>query len=426
MKCNVFKQCGSCDYLHLAYEEQLVKKKEDCVKLVNKEKLNGIKVMDTIGAKDPYHYRNKVIVGFNQRNEAGFYEENSHKIIPYTTCLLHDDESDAIIQKISSILRKYKIQIYNEDRRKGFLRHVLIRRAVKTNQTMVVLVTTSSVFPGSKQFVKELTSQFKSIKTIVLNVNTRKTSIVLGNEGKVLFGKGYIEDELCGLKFKISPKSFYQINRDQCEVLYTKALSLLDLKGNETVIDTYCGIGTIGMVASKKAKQVIGVELNRDAIKDAIYNAKMNNIKNIHFVNDDATHFMVELAKENVPIDAVIMDPPRSGTTPEFVNAIKVLKPKKVVYISCDPSTQVRDLSLFKKAGYTFDTLYPVDMFPMTKHAEVLKPKKVVYISCDPSTQVRDLSLFKKAGYTFDTLYPVDMFPMTKHAESIVLLQKKN
>lgn len=372
MNCKIFKQCGSCDYLHLAYEEQLKKKREYCVQLVKKAKLSQVKVTDTIGAKDPYHYRNKVIVGFNQRNEAGFYEENSHKIIPYTTCLLHDEESDAIIQKIASLLRKYKIQIYNEDRRKGFLRHVLIRRGIKTNQTMVVLVTTSSVFPGSKNFVKELTSQFKSIKTIVMNINTRKTSIVLGNDEKVLFGKGYIEDELCGLKFKISPKSFYQINRDQCEVLYNKALSLLDLKGSETVIDTYCGIGTIGMVASKKAKQVIGVELNKDAVKDAIYNAKMNNIKNIRFINEDATAFMVELAKEKVAIDAVIMDPPRSGTTPDFINAVKALKPKQVVYISCDPSTQVRDLVLFKEAGYAFDTMIPVDMFPMTEHVECI------------------------------------------------------
>ncbi|MFQ9922430.1 MAG: 23S rRNA (uracil(1939)-C(5))-methyltransferase RlmD [Beduini sp.] len=378
MNCKIFKQCGSCDYLHLAYEEQLRKKREYCVQLVKKAKLSQVKVADTIGAQDPYHYRNKVIVGFNQRNEAGFYEENSHKIIPYTTCLLHDEESDAIIQKIASLLRKYKIQIYNEDRRKGFLRHVLIRRGIKTNQTMVVLVTTSSVFPGSKNFVKELTSQFKSIKTIVMNINTRKTSIVLGNDEKILFGKGYIEDELCGLKFKISPKSFYQINRDQCEVLYNKALSLLDLKGSETVIDTYCGIGTIGMVASKKAKQVIGVELNKDAVKDAIYNAKMNNIKNIRFINEDATAFMVELAKEKVEIDAVIMDPPRSGTTPAFINAVKALKPKQVVYISCDPSTQVRDLGLFKEAGYAFDTMIPVDMFPMTEHVEtaVLLVKK--------------------------------------------------
>ena len=370
MKCEIFKQCGSCDYLYLEYERQLEKKKQFCIDLLKKQKLYHVKVADTVGAKEPVHYRNKVIVGFNAMGQPGFYEENSHRIIPYKSCLMHDEESDLIIQQIASMLKKYRIQVYNEDRGKGFLRHVYIRRAFATNQTLVVLVTTSSVFPGSKNFVKDLTSKFKSIQSVVLNVNTRKTSIVLGNEEKVLFGKGYIEDVLCGLKFKISPKSFYQINRTQTEVLYQKAIDLLDLKGHEVLIDTYCGIGTIGMVAASKVKQVIGVELNKDAIKDAIVNAKLNQIKNIQFVNDDATKFMVELAKEKVRIDAVIMDPPRSGTTPAFVDAIKILKPRQVVYISCDPTTQVRDIERFKKAGYQCKLMIPFDLFCMTKHVE--------------------------------------------------------
>lgn len=369
-KCQIFKQCGSCAYLNQEYAAQLNIKKEYCQDLLNKANLKHIKVHDVISEHDPYYYRNKVMVGFNRQNQPGFYEENSHRIIPYKECLLHDQESDLIIQKISSMLKKFRIQIYQEDKRKGFLRHVYIRRAVKTNQTMVVLVTTSLIFPGSKQFVKELTSAFPSIKTIVLNQNTRKTSIVLGNDEKVIYGKGYIEDILCGLKFKISPKSFYQINHDQCETLYYKALELLDLKGNETLIDTYCGIGTIGMVASKKAKQVIGVELNKDAIKDAIFNAKNNEIKNIRFVCDDASNFMVDLAKQQTKIDAIIMDPPRSGTDQRFIDSVASLKPKKVIYISCDPSTQVRDIALFKKIGYEANEMYPVDLFPHTKHVE--------------------------------------------------------
>lgn len=372
MKCGIFKQCGSCHYLNMKYDQQLEKKKLYCEELIKKEKLNHLKVKEIIGAKNPYNYRNKVIVGFNKQGLPGFYEENSHRIIPYDTCLLHDEESDLIIQKITKMLKKYKMSIYQEDRRKGFLRHVFIRRATNTNQTMVVLVATTNVFPGSKQFVKELVGAFNSIKTVVLNVNTRKTSIVLGNDEKILYGKGYIEDTLCGLKFKISPKSFYQINHDQCEVLYNKALELLDLKGNEIVVDTYCGIGTIGMVASKKAKNVIGVELNKDAIKDAIYNAKLNNIKNIYFVNDDASNFMVNLAQEKQHIDAVIMDPPRSGTDQRFIDAINTLKPDKVVYISCDPSTQVRDLRMFDKIGYKFSEMICVDLFPNTNHVETI------------------------------------------------------
>lgn len=370
MECNIFRRCGSCEYLNLSYEKQLHIKKVYLEELLQKAKLKNIVVKDIIGAKEPLNYRNKVIIGFNMKGEPGFYEENSHRIIPYKACLLHDEESDRIVQKITSMLKKYRITIYNEDKRKGFLRHVYIRKAIKTNQIMVVLVTTSAVFPGSKQFVKELINSFNNIKTVVLNINTRKTSIVLGNEEKVLYGKGYIEDELCGLTFKISSKSFYQINHDQCEVLYNKALDLLNLKGNETVIDTYCGIGTIGMAASDKAKQVIGVELNKEAVKDAIYNAKINHIKNIYFVNDDASDFMMDLSKKGILIDAVIMDPPRSGTTAKFIEAINQLRPKKVVYISCDPSTQVRDLLLFKKIGYRFDQMIGMDMFPYTKHVE--------------------------------------------------------
>ena len=376
-KCPIFKQCGSCTYLNEDYHKQCQIKKEYCINLCQKANLKHIKVQDVIQKSSPYHYRNKVMVGFNLANQPGFYEENSHRIIPYQQCLLHDQESDLIIQKITSMLKKYRIQIYHEDKRKGFLRHVYIRRAVNTNQTMVVLVVTSLIFPGSKQFVKELTQAFPSIKTIILNQNTRKTSIVLGNDEKVIYGKGYIEDILCGLKFKISPKSFYQINHDQCEVLYHQALDLLNLTGNETLIDTYCGIGTIGLVAAKKVKQVIGVELNKDAIKDAMTNAKNNQIKNIQFVNDDASHFMMELAKQNAKIDVVMMGPPRSGTDQTFINAIASLKPKTVVYISCDPSTQVRDLQQFEKIGYYTNKMYLVDLFPQTKHIEsIVKLKR--------------------------------------------------
>ena len=372
MKCKLYKQCGSCAYLDLDYKLQLEKKKNYVTDLFKKEKLNFVKVHDVLGAKDPFHYRNKIIIGFNQKGEPGLYEENSHRIIPYESCLLHDEVSDQVIQELTRLFRKYRISIYNEDKRKGFLRHVLIRRGVVTNQTMVVLVTTSLVFPGSKDFVRELIKAVPSVKTVVLNLNTRKTSIVLGNEEKVLYGKGFIEDTLCGLTFKISPKSFYQINHDQCEVLYNKALDLVKLTKKDVVIDTYCGIGTIGMVASKKVNQVLGVELNKDAIRDAKVNARMNRISNIDFVQADATKFMVELAKENVEMDVLIMDPPRSGTTKEFIQAVNKLKPKRIVYISCDPSTQVRDLVQFKKIGYNFNEVFPVDLFPYTKHVETV------------------------------------------------------
>lgn len=372
MKCLIEKKCGSCKYINSSYQKQLDIKKEYCKKLLKDKHLDMYHVEDVLGMEYPYEYRNKIIIAFNQKYEFGFYEEDSHKIIPYDRCLLHEEVSDLIIKKIQSLLKKYRVSIYDENRNKGLLRHVLIRRAIVSDQTMVVLVCNDNVFKGSKNFCNELIKSFPSIKTVVLNVNKRKTSIVLGNDEKVLYGKGFIVDELCGLKFKISPKSFYQINHYQCEILYHKALNLLNLKGNEIVIDAYCGIGTIGMIASSKVKEVIGVEVNKDAVKDAINNAKMNKISNIKFVNDDATAFMIKLAKQKQKVDCIIMDPPRSGSTKEFMDAIKILSPQKVVYISCDPSTQVRDIKYLAKLGYCSNIMYPVDMFPHTIHVETI------------------------------------------------------
>lgn len=370
MKCLIGKKCGSCKYINTAYQKQLDIKRNYCKKLLNNQKLEMYKIESVIGMEHPYEYRNKIIVAFNHKYEFGFYEEDSHRIIPYDRCLLHEEVCDGIIKKIQSLLKRYRVSIYDENRNRGLLRHVLIRRAVVTDQTMVVLVCNDNVFKGSKNFCNELVKSFKSIKTVVLNVNKRKTSVVLGNEEKVLYGKGYIVDKLCGLTFKISPKSFYQINHQQCELLYSKAIDLLKLKGDEKVIDAYCGIGTIGMIAASKAKEVIGVELNRDAVKDAVSNAKMNKINNIKFINDDASAFMVKLAKQHQKVDCVIMDPPRSGSTKEFMDSIKILNPKQVVYISCDPATQVRDIKYFAKIGYRGEVMHLVDMFPHTEHVE--------------------------------------------------------
>lgn len=372
MKCLIEKKCGSCKYINTDYQRQLKIKTDYCKKLLKDNKLDMYEVKDTIGMGHPYEYRNKIIVAFNHRYEFGFYEEDSHKIIPYDRCLLHEELSDMIIKKIQSLLKRYRVSIYDENRNRGLLRHVLIRRALVTDQTMVVLVCNDNVFKGSKNFCNELIKNFPSIKTVVLNVNKRKTSVVLGNEEKILYGKGFIVDELCGLKFKISPKSFYQINHQQCELLYSKALDLLNLTGQERIIDAYCGIGTIGMIVANRTKEVTGVELNKDAVKDAINNAKMNKIENIKFINDDASAFMIKLAKQKQKVDCVIMDPPRSGSTQEFMDAVKILNPKQVVYISCDPSTQVRDIKYFAKIGYRGEVMYPVDMFPHTSHVETV------------------------------------------------------
>ena len=368
MKCDIAKKCGSCQFINQGYVKSLEYKNEECKKIFKDLKVN---VHPVSGMEDPYYYRNKTIIAFDKAYNYGLYEENSHRIIPYKSCLIHDQETDAIISKIAVLFRKYRVSIYDPQRRRGEIRHILIRRAVKTNQTLVVIVSNEAIFKGSKNFCNQLVKAFPSIKSIVLNTNKRQTSIVLGEQEKVLFGKGFIVDELCGMTFKISPRSFYQINHDQCEALYSKALSLITVKGPK-IMDTYCGIGTIGLIASKNAKQVIGVELNKDAVKDAKLNKTFNKVDNIKFIQGDATEFMVEAAKQKVDVDVIIMDPPRSGSTETFIKAAVSLKPQEIVYVSCDPHTQVRDLKLFRKLGYDFKDVYPYDMFPFTSHIETI------------------------------------------------------
>lgn len=374
MKCDIAKKCGSCQFINQGYAKSLEYKNEECKKIFKDLKVN---VHPVSGMEDPYYYRNKTIIAFDKTYNYGLYEANSHRIIPYKSCLIHDQETDAIISKIAVLFRKYRVSIYDPQRRRGEIRHILIRRAVKTNQTLVVIVSNEAIFKGSKNFCNQLVKAFPSIKSIVLNTNKRQTSIVLGEQEKVLFGKGFIVDELCGMTFKISPRSFYQINHDQCEALYSKALSLITVK-DPKIMDTYCGIGTIGLIASKNAKQVIGVELNKDAVKDAKLNKTFNKVENIKFIQGDATEFMVEAAKQKVDVDVIIMDPPRSGSTETFIKAAVSLKPQEIVYVSCDPHTQVRDLKLFRKLGYGFKDIYPYDMFPFTQHIEsiVLLKKK--------------------------------------------------
>lgn len=363
MKCNISKQCGSCQYIDMDYQSQLKLKQENIQKLFPYKQVHI-----PIGMDNPYGYRNKVIVAFNQKYEYGLYEENSHRIIPFYTCLLHDNETNHILKVIQTLFRENHYSIYDKNKNRGLIRHVLIRRAVKTNQTLVVLVCNNKVFPGSKKFCQMLVKSCPSVKSVVMNINQRNTSIVLGNKENILYGKGFVVDELCGLTYKISASSFYQINHEQCEKLYHKAIELLNPKKNDIVLDTYCGIGTIGMSLAHQVSKVIGVEMNKQAYYDAMNNAKMNHLSNIHFYNEDATLFMQKHINDH--IDAIIMDPPRSGSTPEFIQAACVMKPRVIVYISCDPSTQARDLKIFQKYHYDTKEVYLFDMFPHTKHTE--------------------------------------------------------
>ena len=370
--CPHFKTCGGCQYLDMPYEKQLEHKKKEVSDLLRP----FCRVEEIIGMDDPFHYRNKVhaVMARDRKGHiiSGVYKEGTHTVLPVETCLIENKKADEIIGTIRELLPSFKMKVFDEDTGYGFLRHVLVRTAHATGEIMVVLITASPVFPSKNNFVKALRKVHPEITTVVQNVNGRDTSMVLGEKEHVLYGPGFIVDVLCGKKFRISSKSFYQINPVQTEKLYNLAIEAAGLTGKETVVDAYCGIGTIGIVAASAAKEVIGVELNKDAVRDAVTNAKANGEKNIRFYNNDAGKFMVQMASQNAHADVVFMDPPRSGSTEEFMDAVAILNPDRVVYVSCNPETLARDLAYFKKKGYRAEKAWAVDQFPATSHVETV------------------------------------------------------
>lgn len=370
--CKLAKKCGGCVYQGMTYQAQLKKKQ----KFAEKQIGSFCKVEKIIGMDEPYYYRNKVHAVFDREKNgkviSGVYQAGTHKVVNVDSCQIEDQKADAIIVSIRDLIKSFKMKTYNEDTGYGLFRHVLIRVGKHSGQIMVVLVLSSPILPSKNNFVKVLRKLHPEISTIVLNVNNQKTSMVLGEKETVLYGKGFIEDTLCDYVFRISSKSFYQINVEQTEKLYRKAIELAALTGKERVIDAYCGIGTIGIIASEKAKEVIAVELNKDAVKDAIYNAKRNGVKNVRFYQNDAGKFMVGMAKQGEKADVVFMDPPRAGSTEEFLSSVVTLSPEKVVYISCNPETQKRDLEYLTKHGYRAEVAWPFDLFPWTEHTETI------------------------------------------------------
>ncbi len=371
-QCPVYRKCGGCQLQNLNYERQLAYKQGRCKKLLG----SFGKIEPILGMEVPYHYRNKVQAAFawNRRDGkivSGVYQSGTHRVVPVDSCLTEDEKADQIIISIRKLLKDFKLRPYDEDTGRGFLRHVLVKRGFGTNEIMVVLATGTPVFPGKNHFVEALLKLHPDITTVVQNVNGGKTSMVLGKNEKILYGPGYINDLLCGCRFRISAKSFYQINPVQTQVLYDKALEFAGLTGREKVLDAYCGIGTIGIVAAKSgAGSVLGVELNRDAVKDAAVNAKENGLTNARFVCADAGEFMEGAAIEGQCWDLVFMDPPRAGASREFLTALCSLAPKRVVYISCNPETLSRDLSFLRANRYRVKRIQPVDMFPHTRHVE--------------------------------------------------------
>ena len=377
MDCALKNQnCGGCPLLGVEYARQLQQKEARVRRL-----LGGYAPVEPIrGMAEPWHYRNKAISTFAAGPHgtlvSGIYAEGTHRVLPVERCLLQDEQIDRTVDAVRAAARACRYAPYEEDRGTGLLRHVLVRRAFATGQLMAVLVTAQPVLPGAARFVHALLAEAAArgvtVTTVVQNYNPRRTSAVLGTQEKVLYGKGFIVDTLCGNTYALSPRSFYQINPVQTEVLYGLAVQAAQLTGRETVIDAYCGIGTIGLTAAPHAAAVTGVEKNADAVRDAIGNARHNHLANARFYAADATEWLAAAAAQGARADVLFLDPPREGSTPAFLQAAARMAPARIVYVSCCPETQARDLALLTRAGYRAERCWPVDMFPHTVHVETV------------------------------------------------------
>lgn len=374
-RCGVCTACGGCQFQQLDYEAQLEYKTKKVKEAFKRMANMDIEVLPCIGMDDPYNYRNKVQVPLGRDPHghlvSGFYRSGTHKIIPIEECHIEDKRASKILNAIKTLMKQFKYDPYNEDTGYGLFRHVLIRTSYHYDEIMVTIVTTVDEFKGRNNFVKALIEKCPEIKVIVQNINKRDTNVILGDKERVLYGKGTIKDSILGVDFLISSKSFFQVNPIQVEKLYSKAIEFADIKNTDEVFDAYCGIGTISLIASKKAKSVLGVEIVKEAIKDAKINAKLNNISNCSFICDDASKCIESLHNENKTFDVVLVDPPRKGLDEKFINTLLKVKPNRLVYVSCNPETLARDIKMLS-SKYDIIKVQPVDMFPQTFHIETV------------------------------------------------------
>mgnify|MGYP002626679117 CR=1 FL=1 len=369
--CPISTACGGCTFQNVTYQYELEFKKKKVEDAIRKIAHLDTKVNDVIPNDNPYHYRNKIQVPFGRENKHvvyGFYKSNTHRIIPIKECYIEDERAAKILQDIASLMDSMHIDPYNEDARTGVIRHVLIRTSHYYDDVMVVLVTNTKTFPSRNNFVKELTKRHSEIKSVIQNINMRDTNVILGEKEETLFGKNFIRDRLMDVEFHISSKSFFQVNPVQCEKLYKTALNFAKIDKNDEVLDAYAGVATIGIIASKVAKHVTSVESVKEAVENAKENAKRNNINNIDIIEADCTEYLINNDKH---FDVVILDPPRKGSTPEFLNALINNAPSRIVYISCEPSTLARDLEILSKS-YNIEVIQPVDMFSRSFHVETV------------------------------------------------------
>ncbi|MBC1373452.1 23S rRNA (uracil(1939)-C(5))-methyltransferase RlmD [Listeria booriae] len=371
--CLVYSQCGGCQLQHLSYDGQLRMKQKQVAQVMKRIGKQDVEVLPTLGMENPWNYRNKaqVPVGFvNGRLVAGFYQQRSHQIIDMNTCLIQQEENNEVIQAARAIFAKYHVEPYDEATRKGVLRHLMTRFATTTGELMLVIVTTKLNFPNKAEIMAELQQSIPELTSLVQNVNTANTNVIFGEQTVVLAGREYIIDTIHGISFAISARSFYQVNPEQTEILYAEALKLAGLTGEETVIDAYCGIGSISLCLAKEAKHVYGVEIVPQAIEDARANAKLNKLDNVTFAVGKAEEVIPDWFKQGIKADVLVVDPPRKGCDDALLQTILKMKPKRVVYVSCNPATLARDMLVLTEGGYEAKMVQPVDMFPQTTHVE--------------------------------------------------------
>ena len=372
--CTTYKRCGGCNLRHIDYEETLNMKQRAVQNLVNKSLKNKVEVKPTWGMGNPYHYRNKLQypIGIDKNGNAivGVFANRTHEIIPVENCLIQESQANKIAKYLTELINKYKISVYNETTQKGLVRHVVIKTGFRSREVMVIIVINGDKLPFEKEISNQLQEKYEEIKSIVININNKNTNVILGEKNINILGDGYIKDYLGEYCFKISPLSFYQVNPVQAEALYNIAIENVNITPDDVVFDLYCGIGTISLFAAKYAKKVYGIEIVEQAIEDAKENAKMNNIQNTEFIAGDAEVLLTDLIenKKIIP-DVVIVDPPRRGLDNITINNILKIHPKRVAYVSCNPATLVRDLSLLEEK-YEIKMIQPVDMFPFTSHVE--------------------------------------------------------
>ncbi|SKC92813.1 23S rRNA (uracil(1939)-C(5))-methyltransferase RlmD [Maledivibacter halophilus] len=374
--CDVVHKCGGCQIQHIDYPYQLQLKKNIVKSAVERiGKLENVLVHDVLGMDEPYKYRNKAQFPISMEKGCsiiGFYRKGTHKIVNIKNCKIQHDINDKVLNIFKKFIDEKKISAYDEKSGRGLIRHVLTRVSYATGDLMIVIITNGKNIKFKNELVDRLISEIPQIKSIVQNINTKKTNVILGNQCKTLYGSDKIVDYIGDLKFEISPLSFFQVNPFQTKVLYDKAMEYANLTGNETVFDIYCGIGTISLFLAQRAKKVYGIEVIEEAIKDANENAKLNNIDNAEFFVGKAEKVVPKLYKKGLKADVVVVDPPRKGCEKTVLETIAKMEPKRVVYVSCKPSTLARDLKILDELGYETVEIQPVDMFPHTMHCEVI------------------------------------------------------